>query len=97
MKVLIANRGEIAVRIIRACREMGLSTVAVYSDCDRDARHVRDADTAVHIGANDARSSYLNIDAILGAARAAGADAVHPGTDSLPRMRRSPGRAPAPG
>jgi acetyl-CoA carboxylase, biotin carboxylase subunit len=79
VKVVIANRGEIAVRIIRACREMGLSTVAVYSDCDRDARHVRDADTAVHIGANDARSSYLNIDAILGAARAAGADAVHPG------------------
>ena len=79
MKVLVANRGEIAVRIIRACREMGLSTVAVYSDCDRDARHVRDADTAVHIGANDARSSYLNIDAIVGAAKAAGADAVHPG------------------
>jgi acetyl-CoA carboxylase biotin carboxylase subunit len=79
VKVLIANRGEIAVRIIRACREMGLSTAAIYSDCDRDARHVRDADTAVHIGANDARSSYLNIDAILGAARAAGADAVHPG------------------
>ena len=70
MKVLIANRGEIAVRIIRACREMGLSTVAVYSDCDRDARHVRDADIAVHIGANDARSSYLDIDGILGAARA---------------------------
>ncbi len=66
MRVLIANRGEIAVRIIRACREMGLSTIAVYSDCDRDARHVRDADTAVHIGPNDARSSYLDIDAIIG-------------------------------
>jgi acetyl-CoA carboxylase biotin carboxylase subunit len=79
VKVLIANRGEIAVRIIRACREMGLSTVAVYSDCDREARHVRDADTAVHIGTNDARSSYLNIDAILAAAAAAKADAVHPG------------------
>jgi acetyl-CoA carboxylase biotin carboxylase subunit len=77
--VLIANRGEIAVRIIRACREMGLSTIAVYSDCDRDARHVRDADAAVHIGANDARSSYLNIDVLLAAARAARADAVHPG------------------
>jgi acetyl/propionyl-CoA carboxylase alpha subunit len=61
VRVLIANRGEIAVRIIRACREMGLSTVAVYSDCDRDARHVRDADIAVHIGPNDARSSYLHI------------------------------------
>ena len=79
MKVLIANRGEIAVRIIRACREMGHSTVAVYSDCDRDARHVRDADTAVHIGANDAKSSYLNIDAIVAAAAIAKADAVHPG------------------
>jgi acetyl-CoA carboxylase biotin carboxylase subunit len=79
VRVLIANRGEIAVRIIRACREMGLSTVAVYSDCDRDARHVRDADIAVHIGPNDARSSYLNIEAILSAARATNADAVHPG------------------
>jgi acetyl-CoA carboxylase, biotin carboxylase subunit len=79
VRVLIANRGEIAVRIIRACREMGLSTIAVYSDCDREARHVRDADAALHIGPNDARSSYLNIDAIIGAARAARADAVHPG------------------
>ena len=79
MRVLVANRGEIAVRIVRACREMGLSTVAVYSDCDRDARHVREADVAVHIGANDARSSYLNIEAIVGAAEAADADAVHPG------------------
>ncbi|HYQ85516.1 MAG TPA: biotin carboxylase N-terminal domain-containing protein, partial [Rubrobacter sp.] len=77
--LLVANRGEIAVRIIRACREMRLSTVAVYSDCDRDARPVRDADTAVHIGANDATSSYLNIDAILAAAAAANAEAVHPG------------------
>jgi acetyl-CoA carboxylase biotin carboxylase subunit len=77
--VLIANRGEIAVRIIRACREMGLTSIAVYSDCDRDARHVRDADLAVHIGANEASASYLNIDAIVGAARALRADAVHPG------------------
>jgi acetyl-CoA carboxylase, biotin carboxylase subunit len=77
--VLIANRGEIAVRIIRACREMGLSTVAVYSDCDRDARHVRDADRAVHIGPNEAAASYLNIPAIVAAAAAGGADAVHPG------------------
>ena len=77
--VLIANRGEIAVRIIRACREMGLSTVAVYSDCDRDARHVRDADGAVHIGPNEAAASYLNIGALVAAAGAAGADAVHPG------------------
>jgi acetyl-CoA carboxylase biotin carboxylase subunit len=77
--VLIANRGEIAVRIIRACREMGLATVAVHSDCDRDARHVRDADDAVPIGANEAAASYLNIPAIVAAARASGADAVHPG------------------
>ena len=79
MKVLIANRGEIAVRIIRACREMGLPTVAVYSDCDRGARHVRDADQAVHIGPSPASQSYLRIDRLLDAARATGADAVHPG------------------
>jgi acetyl-CoA carboxylase, biotin carboxylase subunit len=79
MKILIANRGEIAVRIIRACREMGLPTVAVYSDCDRSARHVRDADQAVHIGPSEAARSYLRIEAIVNAARDAGADAVHPG------------------
>jgi acetyl-CoA carboxylase, biotin carboxylase subunit len=79
VRVLIANRGEIAVRVIRACREMGLATVAVYSDCDRDARHVRDADAAEHIGANEAIKSYLNIGAILDAARRSRADAVHPG------------------
>jgi acetyl-CoA carboxylase biotin carboxylase subunit len=77
--VLIANRGEIAVRIIRACREMGLATVAVHSDCDRDARHVREADRSVPIGANEAAASYLNIPAIVAAARVSGADAVHPG------------------
>ena len=79
MKILIANRGEIAVRIIRACREMGLGTVAVYSDCDRTARHVREADQAVHIGPSEAAKSYLRIEAILEAAKRTGADAIHPG------------------
>jgi acetyl-CoA carboxylase, biotin carboxylase subunit len=79
MKILIANRGEIAVRIIRACRELGLRTVAVFSDCDRDARHVRDADQAFHIGPSEASKSYLRIDRLLDAARRSGADAVHPG------------------
>jgi acetyl-CoA carboxylase biotin carboxylase subunit len=79
VKVLIANRGEIAVRVIRACREMRIPTVAVYSDCDRGARHVRDADQAVHIGPSPAVESYLRIDKLIEAARATGADAVHPG------------------
>jgi acetyl-CoA carboxylase biotin carboxylase subunit len=79
MKVLIANRGEIAVRIIRACRELGMPTVAVYSDSDRGAQHVRDADQAVHVGPSPAIESYLRIDRIIDAAKATGADAVHPG------------------
>ena len=78
-RLLVANRGEIAVRIIRACRELGIESVAVYSDADRLAPHVAAADTAVHIGPPPAAESYLNIEAILQAARRSGTDAVHPG------------------
>jgi acetyl-CoA carboxylase biotin carboxylase subunit len=77
--VLVANRGEIARRVFRACRRLGLKTVAVYSEADRDAPHVRDADHAVEIGAAPARDSYLNAERILEAARQARADAIHPG------------------
>ena len=79
MKVLIANRGEIAVRVIRACREMGYPTVAVYSEPDRSAMHVAYADQAMPIGAAPSRESYLRIDRILDAAKKSGAEAVHPG------------------
>ena len=78
-KVLIANRGEIAVRIIRACRELGLESVAVYSDADRSAMHVRQAGEAYPIGPAPAAESYLRADRLIEVALAAGADAIHPG------------------
>jgi acetyl-CoA carboxylase, biotin carboxylase subunit len=78
-KVLVANRGEIAVRIIRACRDLGIETVAVYSDADRASLHVRYADEAVHIGPPQPRESYLRAEKLLEAANKTGADAIHPG------------------
>ena len=78
-KILIANRGEIACRVIRTAHRLGYRTVAVFSDADAGAPHVAQADEAVRIGPPPAAESYLNIEALLAAARATGADAVHPG------------------
>ena len=77
--LLIANRGEIACRIIRTARRIGLRSIAVFSDADEAAQHVQMADEAIHIGAAPARESYLNISAIIAAAKRAGAEAIHPG------------------
>ena len=78
-RILIANRGEIACRIIKTARKMGIETVAVYSDADKDALHVAMADTAIHIGPPEAAKSYLVIDKIVAACKSSGAEAVHPG------------------
>ncbi|MCX8070630.1 MAG: acetyl-CoA carboxylase biotin carboxylase subunit, partial [Thermodesulfovibrionales bacterium] len=82
-KILIANRGEIALRIIRACKEMGIKTVAIHSTIDRNSLHVKSADESVCIGPANSRHSYLNIPAILSAAEITDAEAIHPGYGSV--------------
>src|SRR4051794_31159526 len=87
-KILIANRGEIALRVLRACKELGIPSVAVHSTADEDAMHVRLADESVCIGPPPARDSYLNIPALLAACEITGADAVHPGYGFLSENAR---------
>src|SRR5947207_14332736 len=88
-KILIANRGEIALRVLRACKELGIPSVAVHSTADEDAMHVRLAEESVCIGPPPARDSYLNIPALLAACEITGADAVHPGYGFLSENARS--------
>ncbi len=78
-RILIANRGEIALRVVRACKELGIASVAVFSEADRDSAHVRLADQAICIGKAKSAESYLKIDQIISAAEISGADAIHPG------------------
>ena len=87
-KILIANRGEIACRVIKTARKMGIETVAVYSDADRNALHVKMADEAVHIGPPPANESYIVIDKVMDAIRRSGAEAVHPGYGFLSENSR---------
>ena len=96
-RLLVANRGEIALRIIRACRELGVESVAVYSEADVDAVHVRAADAAVAIGPAPASESYLRVDRIIEAAVSMGAQAIHPGYGFLSEQPRSLRRVPPPG
>ena len=96
-KLLIANRGEIACRVIKTAKRMGIATVAVYSDADREALHVRMADEAVHIGPSPAKDSYLQIDKIIAACKETGAQAVHPGYGFLSENPRFAGALEAAG
>ena len=93
-KILIANRGEIALRILRACKELGIATVAVHSTADADAMHVRLADESVCIGPPPSKDSYLNVPALLAACEITGADAVHPGYGFLSETRALPKFSP---
>src|SRR5689334_8156726 len=91
-KVLIANRGEIALRVIRACRDLGIGSVAVYSDADKDLSFVSLADEAVHIGPAPAMQRYLVVDKLIAAAKEVGADSIHPGYGFLsenPKLARA--------